>query len=112
MGGVRDEVLLSAPRQAGEREEKEPMQGLPTPQAMGSQEEGDEMRLTYRKTQSPDGSTTIETPSVVGAAWRVIRWAVAFLFFLTALGALINTDWSTAGWCIVLALLFIPRVKR
>lgn len=69
------------------------------------------MRLNYDKHVDGD-HVTIRTPSVLRFLWGAFRFAVAITFALTALGALIGGDWGTAGWCVALAVLFVPKAKR
>ena len=70
------------------------------------------LRVTYRTTQNPDGTVTVESYGPLSRLWRAVRIAWALVLLLATVILLAHAQWSTAAVSLLAGAIILPRVRK
>lgn len=67
------------------------------------------MKRTYKSTENPDGSVTVESTGPISRAWRVIRVLIALPFLVAVIAFLVHGQIGEAVVSLIIGALILPR---
>ena len=70
------------------------------------------LRVTYRTTQNPDGTVTVESYGPLSRIWRAVRIAWAVVLLLVSIVLLAHAEWPGAGFAFLASAIVLPSVRR
>ncbi len=73
------------------------------------------MGVRYRRyypTQMPDGSVRVISTGPIVALGNWLRLPVALLFIGTSIAAMVQGEWSTAGFALLIGALILPNYAK
>lgn len=69
------------------------------------------MKRTYKTTDNPDGSVTVESTGPGSRLWRGIRFMAALPFLVAAPVSLFQGHFSTAAVALLVGAIIFPRTR-